>query len=624
MALEIRRERLLPWLLVLLMAAAVLAFLDKWLYSNELFHSLSMGLSYSASDKGLLQLRAEAIQYCKSFAPDAQLKECEVYQNVITERLFFSHPISALFGREAASLIHDHDWLRKLHRIAILPPIVGGIIAISLWSLLTFALPKQSRSYACILFFIYMATSQSFDYGWTLAPDLTRDGGSWVPLLTALGFVAVGAAVAHDPRPVEHVVGRLERWAGEISGKRLLIAAAGLYAVSLALPSAFNAPIAILAFLLLLALLPGLSRATRWPPLMCGAVLGLLFAAATADFPWFMRRFGYASSYASLVYVAVIGLVTLRRDSPLVWLMPTIALFHLPIAALTGLATACAELVISIFARLPSPLLVPALLTFAIGLGGSLLGIQSAAFAPGSADPSAVLALLWTWPGLLPAALSCVLMLSLALLPLASSTAMRVELSRSGLLIAQAVAAGLISQAILSEDASLLNAPGYGMFAKPADYASPALFAAGLYAIFLCLHRETSLNGSGSAEGLKVRYAIPIVLALSLISGKLDLKFRMIYAATVPGLWNYVLKGKVSEAWCGFLGEASLDDDVYYLSTRDPTNDAVIYWSALKARLRIQEGLFNERNFAVRPAVRRDAGCATEPAGPRSGTSDAG
>ena len=85
--------------------------------------------------------------------------------------------------------------------------------------------------------------------------------------------------------------------------------------------------------------------------------------------------------------------------------------------------------------------MVPALLTFAIGLGGSLLGIQSAAFAPGSADPSAVLALLWTWPGLLPAALSCVLMLSLALLPLASSTAMRVELSRSGLLIAQAVAA---------------------------------------------------------------------------------------------------------------------------------------------------------------------------------------
>ena len=56
-----------------------------------------------------------------------------------------------------------------------------------------------------------------------------------------------------------------------------------------------------------------------------------------------MRRLINAREYADLTYLALIGLVTVRPRTWMVWLMPALAVFHIPSAALISLATLTAE-----------------------------------------------------------------------------------------------------------------------------------------------------------------------------------------------------------------------------------------------------------------------------------------
>ena len=92
---------------------------------------------------------------------------------------------------------------------------------------------------------------------------------------------------------------------------------------------------------------------------------------------------------------------------------------------------------------------------------------------------------------------------------------------------------------------------------------------------------------------------------------KISLNFHDTYQ-TVPGnLWRYLVADTLNSDWCRDLWQIRLDDDTYVLSRENPTNAAVIYMSALKLRLRIEAGLYDDTAFAVVPAETNPSECGS-------------
>jgi hypothetical protein len=450
---------------------------------------------------------------------------------------------------------------------------------------------------------LLLLVGQSHERIFAPVPDLIRNAGSWRAPLTLIAVCALGYLIATGSRRWD----RFSSWVEFLSEPRSLIglfwAALALSAASLALPPPFNALLAPLAIGSLAAsLAPLVHRSPSLSPLVLAAVLGMLFASVTSEPLWVARRLGTAASFATLIYLAVIGLVTLRPRTRLVWALPLMAVFHLPLTALLGLATLIAEAIVGVRTRRISGLLGAAGVSFAIGMAGIVYGIDSAAFAPESARPGDVAALILSWSGLAPVLASMVVLGFLALIPLHQGTDPGIALSRAGLLILQGAGAALISAAILQQDGALLNAPGYAMFAKPADYLTPALFPAGILAILLTLRRLIGQDGALVEADQRKRGPLLILAAifLFLCVAKLDLKPRNSYAPAALNVWRYMILGQLHPQWC-HLAKARFDDETYYLSTGDPTNAAVIYWSALKARIRADAGMYDPQGFRVVP-----------------------
>ena len=602
-------EWVAPLLLALLMAAAIATFLDKWLWSNELFNSLSMGLSYGSQEESLMRLREEALRYCDVHAPPADLASCKVYQNVITDRARFAHPLSALLGLQTRNLLGDPHWLPGLHLISAELPLVSGFLALGLWLALTLALPRQDRATAVAVTLCLLAIGQSHDRGGSPLADTLREAGRWTAPV-ALAIAAAAPAILSKAMPV-----RLASWAARASHPSshglVLWASAGLFLLSLILPPVANAALAPLAVAIFLAFwLPLAARDSALSPALLASIVGLLFVAVTAEPHWFMRRLGYAGSLAALIYVAAIALSVTRPRSRLVWLMAIMTLFHLPISALLGLTTAMAETILLLRTRAPSHLLGASVLTGAIGIGGAILGIDGATFAPGSARVDVAIPMILSWQGLAPAAATIAVTLSLAAVPLRALADETLPLARAGLLIAAGLAASLIAAALQQQDPALLNAPGFALFAKSGNYATPGLFAAGILSSLLALNRLLD-SAAAPSHAPSSRNALVLATSLLLLMGvaKLDLKLRNGFAPGPLYLWRYVIAGDLHPQWCRFLSHASLEDDAYYLSKMDPTNDAIIYWSALKARLRVDAGTMDAQALTIGPAIDDPHGC---------------
>ena len=69
------------------------------------------------------------------------------------------------------------------------------------------------------------------------------------------------------------------------------------------------------------------------------------------------------------------------------------------------------------------------------------------------------------------------------------------------------------------------------------------------------------------------------------------------------------LAGLLVAARIGHVTEASLADNIFYLSSTDPRDDAIIYWSALKARLQVDAGRSDPSGMIIQPAQLNSDGC---------------
>jgi hypothetical protein len=179
------------------------------------------------------------------------------------------------------------------------------------------------------------------------------------------------------------------------------------------------------------------------------------------------------------------------------------------------------------------------------------------------------------------------------------------------LLITGGLVIATIAAALQAQDPTLLNAPGFALFAKSWEYATPALFITGI--LVVCLSLGTSLQPVSNqahqfpASGT-VRLLISVLLLVTV--AKSDLRLRYAFLPAPIYVWKYVVLGELHPAWCRHLTHASLADETYYLSRSDPTNDAIIYWSAMKARLRLEAGQLQREKMTFQPAIDDPQGCS--------------
>jgi hypothetical protein len=595
-------------LLALILAASIVTFLDKWLWSNEVFNNLPMGVSYESGEQGLTRLRNEALHYCDQFAAPDDLKACRIYQDSVTDRLYFAHPLTALLGLQVRGLLGEPDWLQRLHWIAIELPLVSGVLALVIWSMLTMALPGPERGMAVSVTLCLLLISYGHDRNFAPLPDAVRDAGTWLAPTTLL-LVAIAAFVLARRRAVI--------WPSLIASpdatRTLFRAALVLVILSVALPPAFNAVLAPVAMVaLLLGALPVAAGATSFRPAVFAAALGMLFVAVSAAPIWFLRRFGYASSLASLVYMATIALATIKPNSRMVWVMPAMALFHLPVAALLGAATTIAELLLALIRRRPSHLLGAASITAAVGISGVVFLIESTAFTPGSARPADAIGMILHWPGLLPAVAAIALSFAFALIAGRMDEGRGIGLARAGLLITGGLTIVTIAAALQDQDPTLLNAPGFALFAKSGEYATPALFLTGILLVCLSLGSAVLPPGADRAYTATPRGTVLLVVSVLLLItvAKTDLRLRYAFLPAPLEFWRFLVAGELHPEWCRHLRQASLADETYYLSPANPMNDPIIYWSAMKARLRIEANLLQPDAMIFRPAADDPEGCS--------------
>ena len=115
--------------------------------------------------------------------------------------------------------------------------------------------------------------------------------------------------------------------------------------------------------------------------------------------------------------------------------------------------------------------------------------------------------------------------------------------------------------ALQDYDSSLLNAPGFAMFAKSGGYATPGLFSGAILALGLALARSLGSPKETSAEASRplTLFLVPALLLL-LVVAKSDLKLRSGVAGSPVYFWRYLLAGELHPQWCRHLAEASLAD----------------------------------------------------------------
>jgi hypothetical protein len=603
-----------PFLVALLFLVTVVGGFEKWLYSNEVFNALSMGLIYSPEHPGLLHLRDAALDYCRTYAQPAEVRGCEYYQNSISERLAYAHPLTAVIGLQTRALLSDRDWLLKLQHIALEPLLISGALAIALWLFVTLKLPRPERQVGVAVTLCLLLIAQSRSDQYRLIPDPILDVGSWWTFLTLAG-VAAASFILTSGFPLNRL--RMSRWDDRLANRVFLTTAVVAFALSLALPPAANAllgPLALIVFLCLLAWLSLEKTLRDIQPLTWATLTALLFVAATADSLWFMRRLIHAREYADLIYLALIGLVTVRPRTWVVWLMPALAVFHVPAAALISLATLTAEGIICLRRLRISMLLGSSALTFAIAFAAIKIGIESVMFSPDTARPMQVTSIILQWPGLLPALISLALVVILAGLPLLRRDDSGDGFARAGLLIAGGLAATISSAAVLKNNPSLLNAPGFALITKNPDYLVTALLPAGALGMILGLSgmSRSQLRNHADSQVLKIRRmpaSIWAAMLLLLAVSKMDLSVRDTYLRVPDNIWRYLIADDLNADWCRSLSQIRLDDETYVLSRTNPTNDPITYMSALKLRLRIQAGLYDDSAFSVIPAEKNSSEC---------------
>ena len=595
----------LLWVTAAVLLALFLARVDDWLYRNEAFNNLAMGFDIEPDHPALVALSEAGLANCEKSAAE-DLRHCHLYQNIITQNLYFAEPVQAFFGTLLADGYGETPWLLAVHRAAVWAQIATGLLAVALWLVFTAALPSAYRALvsAATLILVMMGYLRRGDLTFVLPDPIAFGVQAWeapamIAMVAAILWVVPRATGVLAWPPAARAVGLL---AGD---RRSWFLLAAMIVVQMVLPM-FLKPFvqgAALALLFLLLVREAEHATVDARHLLIAVVL--LLVLVSGDGSILLRKLEVPRYAAFLVFGAAMAYIAVRPRGWLILLLPAIVVFHASVAALCGLALVCAELPILAVRRKLSPALIAGLVTFGCGMLITL-GFQTDLLGISGEAVRRLAELLWAQPWHL---LSLIVILAsiagLTLWPLLSQSTENDDLVRVGILTMQAIVFATIHEVFMAFDPALRAMPGYYTLVHTGTHLNPGLTFGASLSLVVSIGRY--YGGFGQTAGTPGRDSFAVgplvrkVSVLILLVGLVNLNFkpRPFLIDTVNTLVTYVALERIHPNWCRYLQDASRLDDHYVLSAEKPTNGPENYFSVLKLKTRIAAGVYDPDQMTI-------------------------
>ena len=609
-----RLAALVTLLAVVTLLVVYLARIDDWLQKNEVFNALAMGLNVTAEHPSLVTLREAGIENCRVH-PGKDLNHCVAAQRVITQKLYFAQPIQGLFGLRLAGSYGQSPWLLEVHRSAIWSQLSSALLAVFLWLVFTLALPPTYRAV------ISLGTSVLVLIGYLRRGDITSvlpdpiESGVQVwegPALIVLAAMTIWL-VPRIPAGLGERAASLITWVLRLAGRWWLPLIA-LILLEMFVPSPAKPVVQAIGLVLLISFLIRETAVSRSDATSFLLIAFLLLILISGDRSILLRKMEVQRYSAFLVFGAYFAYITLRPRGRLVWALPILIAFHASVSALLGLALVCAELPVALRRRRISPVLLAGLVTFAGGMlvtaasETDLLGIDFDAVVH-------VAALFWDQPWRLVAQIAVLALIgALTLWPLGSQDPQNDALVRIGILIMEIVVTINIRYVVFELDPALRVQPGYFSLVHASTHLNPGLAFGASLALMAMLWQQreaAEVPASGPSNGganlsLFLKQALILLLLIGIV--KVNFKPRPFVIDSFYNVVAYVGLEVIHPSWCEHLPEVSGDDDRYLLSTVKPASGAENYFSRLKLKARIVNGVHDPQQMTVSPALPRDRG----------------
>ncbi len=600
----------------IILTSMALARLDEWIFRNETFNNLAFGFNVSASHPSLVTMREAAINGCRGAAELQELKSCINYQSVITSNLYLAHPIASLFGVFAKESYADtaRTWLPSLQMIAVSSQLTSAVFAILLCLLLLASLPPESRLITATIFIALAFLGFSRADSHPIVPDpLSKGIQVWEAFMLPIVALVFGWTV-HYATSRKDVRALLVPSLDQTSVKLLLGISVALIVLNLSTQPVTSPFIQAIAFGCLVWVLTVMMAWGRIPPVVAAAVGLFLFLMITSDQTSFIRRLELGREQCALVFGLYCAYLTLRPQGRLIWILPLLLLIHVAAVSVLVLALILAELPLSIRRRRFSPVLLPAFLTLALGLfltSGNEFALNNPTLVAYDEVFSILLQPVHFWPGLVVFFL--ILGLSASILIERSERWDRV--SWAGFLCLQAVGAVWISYAIRDTLPTEWIAPEFFLLVTLVEYLNPALTLGASLSLLVFLGSNI-WNETGTAERRYRPPALPMIRSLLLVTlllgaTKMELTLRPVFSSAVKIVYDIYIDRSLDPRWCRHLQAFSGDDDRYYLSPSNPTNNPMIYFSKLKLKIRIALGLHDPQAMIIEVREPGDEDCVS-------------
>ena len=595
-----------------LLLVFVLARADDWLFRNETFAWISGVFAVDPADPSLVRFHDRAVENCARAVQNSQ-DVCRDYQATFFGSTVLFHPLNELFASTLPMRYGHRPWLEDLHWAATGTLLVGGFLAIGLWLLLVIGLPRGDRGIMAVLTVLLLLFGHYRDEPALLVPDPFADG---VGMAEVAGLFVISALVFG------------QRWAGPylLHGRLDLTGKAGKYRrrlfqglwvavlLNFILPQFGAGAVQLVTLCAFLVAAWWVMEVEEWPPMMAGAILVFLFIMISGDHFYLLRKLETARHQLYLVFGAYLVYVAARPRGSLIYLLPALAVFHVPAAALLGLALCLAEIPLCLRRMQISRLFVVSAVTFAIWYWV----MQRNAVELGNSSSLALTeSLQWVLESsnLWPAVFTIGLLAGISLWPLALRTRAYDHVARCGFLALQGFGVSVFSLTILDHvPASSLKAEYFMLIWLPA-YLGPAIAFGVVLSLSLVLfdlgkHRQSDQFEVASEGGIDWRQLSPVLGLVFLIAiTKIDLAPRFLLVDAVRNSVSYIALQNIHPDWCRYLAPGAGFDDYYILSVQDPTAGAENAFSALKLKLRLSLGVHEPDQMVISTVEPQDGGC---------------
>jgi hypothetical protein len=563
-------------------------------FNNDGINNLRYGISTEFPDAGLLKLREATVNVCRtkySDNPD-RLNQCVNYQSVIETNYPFNHPFYSYFGRSLVDLKQGENFLLAVYRALLSSALFQAIAAAALICLILSQVPIVPM----------LVISGSLCLGILSTWSRKSDWLGQVDLFTAISWMtpAMLAAIFGVTWSLLFLLRNREKPASTTAIWFLAAIVAGLYLGDVyGMPAPVISLLAIPLGLYLINLSSTDGTAFHRATIVTIAFFGIA-AYGNAFFPLELIWSRQILFLVMAVWVAALDWTD--RKLVIVALCPLFLVFHVAAAAMFLSAVFIVEAIICLRTRRLTPLLFAAPITVLVALliskswreGDKELISFKVSKLIQSKDFLEIIGQSTFQISVLTAIIFFTIAVALLLKPYIHYGLVRASFFLSGAMLGNALSRGIES---LSQGTRKLD-DGFFVLAHLDQYIVPGLaISALLISVVSLLHRdtETSAPVRGSLNTLRsaVTMAIlPLAFLSVMLTLRIDLKAihaNYIYAA-LDGFHRYTIRDYRSPLFFEKLKNFKLEDDIYYISGRNPSSSPYIYMSALKIQIRSTQG----------------------------------